>query len=162
MGQFIDELATLLDACRPGVLYLHNPADAHATHRATLHACIEALRRLDSGALPGSIYGVEVWRSLDWLPAGLRATLPIDDPEQLQARLLQCHDSQVSGGKRYDEAILARQRANATLVSSHGVDACSACALAMDLGGLVADPTVSVRDWLAGCLDQFSVELLQD
>lgn len=160
--QLIDHLVAVLENCRPAVLYLHNPADAHATHRATVRACIAALRRLNPALLPENIYGVEVWRSLDWLPAALRTMLPISDPHGLQARLLRCHASQIQGGKRYDEAFIARQRANATLVSSHDVDAGAACALAVDLKTMIGNPGMSERDWLAACLDRFAAELLGD
>ena len=150
--QIAEDLSNLLAQSRPSVLYLHNPADAHATHRAVLRACLTALRRLDPGDLPAEIYGVEVWRSLDWLPPSLRVALPVADPEDLQGRLLRCHDSQISGGKRYDLAILARQRANATLAQFDTVDSADACVLAMDLNPLVRDPTQSEHDWLAHCL----------
>jgi LmbE family N-acetylglucosaminyl deacetylase len=160
--QLIDDLVAVLESCRPTVLYLHNPADAHATHRATLRACIAALRRLDPASLPRNIYGIEVWRSLDWLPSALRTALPISDPNNLQARLLGCHDSQIQGGKRYDEAFVARQRANATLVSSHAVDAGAACVLAMNLNALAGNTGMSERDWLAMCLERFAAELLDD
>ena len=158
----VDDLLVVLETCRPGVLYLHNPADAHSTHRATLRACLAALRRLDAALRPPKIYGVEVWRSLDWLPADLRTALPISDPTGLQARLLRCHDSQIQGGKRYDEAFIARQRANATLVSSRDVDADAACILAVDLNPLLVNPRLSQRDWLAMWVDRFAAELLDD
>ena len=90
----------------------------------------------------------------------LRRALPIADPGALQSRLLQCHDSQVSGGKRYDRAIVARQQANATLASGETVDDCEACVLAMDLKPLVDDPAMTVQDWLARCLERFTAELL--
>jgi LmbE family N-acetylglucosaminyl deacetylase len=158
----VEDLVTILDACRPTVLYLHNPADAHATHRAVLRACLAALRELEASRRPSEILGVEVWRSLDWLPPKLRKALPIHDPDALQERLLRCHDSQISGGKRYDTAILARQRANATLASGDSVDECSACVLATDLRALVEDPALTVRDWLARRLDAFRQELLAE
>ena len=93
---------------------------------------------------------------------GLRkgsATL-IDRSRANKRRVLQCHDSQVSGGKRYDRAVVARQQANATLASGETVDHCDACVLAMDLRPLVDDPAMTVQGWLARCLDRFTAELL--
>ena len=110
--------------------------------------------------LPRQIYGVEVWRSLDWLPEEYRVALPVHDPEGLQQALLRCHDSQVGGGKRYDVAILARQRANATLAASHQLDNGEACVLAMDLGPLVRDRAQDPGAWLARCFDAFRRELM--
>lgn len=155
-----EALASALAECRPDTVYLHNLADSHATHRAVARASLEALRRLPADALPREIYGVEVWRSLDWLPAEYRVALPVRDPGGLQQALLQCHDSQIGGGKRYDLAILARQRANATLAASHQLDDEHACILAMDLGPLVRDPALDAAAWLDRCIEAFRGELL--
>lgn len=155
----VEDLAHILQQAQPRVLYLHNLADQHATHRALARACITALRQLPPDQRPAAVYGVEVWGSLDWLPAPYRAALAIDDPDGLQAQLLQCHDSQVSGGKRYDEAIIARQRANATLSASHDTDELSASLLAMDLTPLLENPELSPQAFLAQCLDAFATSL---
>jgi LmbE family N-acetylglucosaminyl deacetylase len=156
----VDDLVSLLQQLRADSLYMHSPADAHATHRATLAACISALRTLPPEKVAEKLYGVEVWRSLDWLPEQQRIRLPISDPDDLQSRLLRCHDSQIRGGKRYDLAIPARQRANATLSSSDRVDEFEACSLAMDLRPLIDDPGLTARELLERCLEQFSAELL--
>jgi LmbE family N-acetylglucosaminyl deacetylase len=159
-AQLADALARIIDECRPDTIYLHNLADAHATHRAVARASLEALRQIPASRLPREVYGVEVWRSLDWLPAEYRVALPVCDPGGLQEALLRCHDSQVGGGKRYDLAILARQRANATLAASHQLDSEQACVLAMDLTPLVHDRDQDPREWLQGCIESFRQELL--
>jgi LmbE family N-acetylglucosaminyl deacetylase len=155
-GGLVENLVSILAECRPEVVYLHNLADAHATHRAVTRASLAALRQVSA---PREVYGVEVWRSLDWLPASVRASLPVRDKKELQLALLRCHDSQVSGGKRYDEAIIARQRANATLAESHGLDRAEACTLAMDLIPLLRDPGLDPQAWLEGHIDAFRDEL---
>lgn len=152
-------LGAILAGCRPHTLYMHNFADAHATHRAVARATLAALRQLPREQQPARVYGVEVWRSLDWLPPPLRVSLPLRDDEELQAALLRCHDSQVSGGKRYDKAILARQVANGTLSESHDTDRASGCVLAMDLGPLLDDPSRSADDWLDHCIAALRSEL---
>ena len=158
-GELADNLTAILSSCQPHILYMHNLADAHATHRAVAKATLAALRRLAPAQLPAKVYGVEVWRSLDWLPQPPRVSLPLRDEARLQATLLRCHNSQISGGKRYDEAILARQAANATLAESHDIDRASSCVLAMDLSELVGDPTLSADEWLARCVEAFRREL---
>ncbi len=158
-ADLVDCLEAIVLACRPTTLFLHNLADAHATHRALARSTLSALRQLPAEVRPEAVYGVEVWRSLDWLPERFRVTLPIDDPDGLQARLLRCHDSQISGGKRYDTAILARQQANATLAESHGVDTVTACLLAMDLAPLLESPDLETDRFLAECLEGFRVDL---
>lgn len=155
----VEDLLQILARARPRVLYLHNLADQHATHRALARSCIAALRRLAPDARPTEIYGVEVWGSLDWCPASNRVALPVLDGDGLQARLLRCHDSQINGGKRYDHAVIARQTANATLVESHRVDVTGACLLAMDLGPLLENDTLDIDDFLTGAISDFSSQV---
>jgi LmbE family N-acetylglucosaminyl deacetylase len=157
----VEDLSVLLRRLRPDALYMHSPADAHATHRATLAASIAALRTLPGESVAEKLYGVEVWRGLDWLPEHLRIRLPIIDPNGLQSRLLRCHDSQIRGGKRYDLAIPSRQRANATLSSTHQIDEFEACTLAIDLRPLIDDPGLAIRELLEHCLEQFRADLLE-
>ncbi len=158
--ELVDCLENVLRECRPDTVFLHNPADAHATHRRVARSSLAALQRLSAAQRPTRIYGVEVWRSLDWLPAQYRAVLPVEDPQALQARLLGCHDSQVSGGKRYDQAIIARQRANATLLDSHEVDRHDACILAMDLMPLLDDTGLDLDTYLTDALASLRDSLL--
>jgi len=158
----IDNLALVLAHCKPHSVYLHNPADAHATHRAAVSLCMQALQALPQGQLPAEVHGVEVWRSLDWLTDPFRRSLPVSDPGKLQQALLRCHDSQVSGGKRYDTAIIARQQANATLAESHAVDQQQPCALAMNLRPVLEDPSVDLPAYLQRCLREFSGSLTDD
>lgn len=155
-----DNLTSILSDCRPHTLYMHNFADSHATHRAVARATLAALRRLPPEQQPARAWGVEVWRSLDWLPQPHRVSLPLQDDGELQAALLRCHDSQISGGKRYDQAILARQTANATLAESHDTDQTRSCVLAMDIRPLLDDPAMSTEAWLARCVDAFRCELV--
>ena len=157
--ELIDELERILRKTRPSVVYLHNLADRHATHRALARASIAALRRLPAEVAPDAVYGVEVWGSLDWCPPPHRIDLPLHDTQNLQELLLRCHDSQVTGGKRYDLAIVARQRANATLAHSHDIDRDASCLLAMDLAPLLAEPALTPEDFLERCLDAFRQSL---
>jgi hypothetical protein len=49
------------------------------------------------------------------------------------------YDSQISGGKRYDQASLARRRANATYFESHGVDIMTGLSFGMDMTKLILE-----------------------
>ncbi len=155
----VEQLSDILTRSAPKVVYLHNLADSHATHRAVSRASLAALRALPSEQQPEAVFAVEVWGSLDWLPPQYRRALPIDDPENLQGQLLRCHNSQVSGGKRYDEAIRARQRANATMTDSHATDRADACVLAMDLRPLLQDPELSPDSFLERCIADFAASI---
>ena len=153
-------LLDLLVQSNPDTVYIHQLVDRHATHRALGRASMSALCKLPATLRPKAVYGVEVWGSLDWLPATWRKALPIEDPNELQAALLRCHDSQINGGKRYDKAVIARQRANATLAESHSTDAMTACALAMDLTHLLEDDGPSIDAFLRSCFAEFADSLV--
>ncbi|MEM0953501.1 MAG: PIG-L family deacetylase [Pseudomonadota bacterium] len=152
-------LISILEQSTPEIVYIHQLVDRHATHRALGRASMNALCRLPAEQRPNAVYGVEVWGSLDWLPAAWRKALPINDPDELQAALLRCHDSQINGGKRYDKAVIARQKANATLAESHSTDTMAACALAMDLTHLLDEGAQGIDAFLRGCFSEFAESL---
>lgn len=135
----IEDIKNILLATQPETLYLHNPFDRHASHRAVLTACIEALRELPESKRPKHCYGVEVWRSLDFLPEHLRIGLPTDQVPGLASQLICAFRSQVEGGKRYDLAFTGRGFANATFAESHHVDEAHSVSFALDLMSLMND-----------------------
>jgi LmbE family N-acetylglucosaminyl deacetylase len=138
----IADIKAILLATQPEILYLHNPLDRHDSHRAILRICVEALRQLDPAQRPHKIFGVEVWRSLDFLPEALRIALPTDIVPNIAEKLIEAFKSQVYGGKRYDLAFLGRTLSNATFAESHHVDQASALSFAMDLNPLIEDKTL--------------------
>ncbi|HSJ58178.1 MAG TPA: PIG-L family deacetylase [Anaerolineae bacterium] len=152
----VDDLVSVLRAAGPGAVYTHNPADRHDTHVAVALRTIEALRRLPPAGRPGRVYGVEVWRDLDWLVDDDRVVLDVSAHENLQAALLGVFDSQIAGGKRYDLATLGRRRANATYLASHDVDAGSGVTLALDLTPLIEDPALDVAAYVLAAVDRLA------
>ncbi len=150
-----DDLAAILRATRPRFVYLHNPADKHDTHVATMLRALAALRRLPPAERPERVYGCEVWRDLDWLGDDEKQALPVGGRPNLAAALLGVFDSQVCGGKRYDLAAIGRRLANATFFASHEVDQADALTYAMDLTPLVADPALDVADYALAAIDRF-------
>ncbi len=151
----VDALESLLIACRPQVLYLHNPADKHDTHIATLTRCLEALRRVPAEARPQQVYGCEVWRDLDWLDDRLKVALPVAAYPDLAAKLIAVFDSQVAGGKDYVAATLGRRRANATFFEPRAVDQAEAYTFAVDLMPLLEDSQLSLRDFTTKLVQRF-------
>jgi len=139
-GEVVDDLVAVLAATRPSTVYTHNLADKHETHVAVALRVIAAIRRLPAGQRPAQLYGLEVWRDLDWLSDADKVRFDTSAHENLQAALMGLYDSQIAGGKRYDLATVGRHRANATFFESHGVDTTTGVAVAMDLGELVTDP----------------------
>jgi LmbE family N-acetylglucosaminyl deacetylase len=151
----VEDIAAILRASRPRIVYLHNPADKHDTHIGVVLRSVAALRAAREETRPEKVYGCEVWRDLDWLPDEVKQVLPASARSNIAASLVGVFDSQVSGGKRYDLATAGRRLAHATYYASHGTDQESALNFAMDLTPLVDDPSVSVADFVLGRIDLF-------
>lgn len=158
-ASLVGELESLLRACRPETLYLHNPADKHDTHVATLCRCIEALRRLPPEARPQRVYGCEVWRDLDWLPDEEKIRLPASRYPELAERLIQVFESQIQGGKDYVRATLGRRWANATFFAARAVDEASAFTVAMDLKPLLEDADLDLKTYALRRIDRFRADV---
>lgn len=154
------DLADILRATRPEVVYTHNLADKHDTHVAVAMRTIDAIRTLPADARPARLYGCEVWRDLDWLPDADKVAFDLSAHENLQAALLGVFDSQICGGKRYDLATQGRRRAHATYASSHATDAAALLNYAMDLTPLVVDPLIDPAAFVAGFIDRFRSDVI--
>jgi len=144
----ISDIANLVAAAKPTVIYTHNLADKHDTHVGVTLRVIEALRNMDPAAHPQKVYGCEVWRDLDWLLDEDKIIFDVSAHENLQASLLGVFDSQISGGKRYDLASMGRRRANATYFASHGTDIVTGMIYGIDLTPLVRNPNLGIHDYL--------------
>ena len=155
----IEDISGLLRACRPQVVYTHNLADKHDTHVAVALRVVEAARSLAPAERPQRLYGCEVWRGLDWLMDADKVMMDLSNQECLQAALLGVFDSQISGGKRYDLASLARRRANATYSESHQVDAFTGLSFAMDLTPLMDADRTSPDEWVQTFIQRFAQDV---
>jgi LmbE family N-acetylglucosaminyl deacetylase len=153
----IQTLSDILTRAQPETVYLHNPADRHATHVAVCVHTIEALRR--SNHLPKEVFGVEVWRSLDWVSSEARILLDVSEVDALQQRLLNIYKSQLEGGKRLDAAIRARNIANATFDSEREADAILYGSYALDLLPLVCDTDLTVAGYVESLVDGIKIEI---
>ncbi|MEA3342061.1 MAG: PIG-L family deacetylase, partial [Chloroflexota bacterium] len=157
----VEDIALLLKATRPDVVYTHNLADKHDTHVAVALRVIEALRRLPAGERPRRLYGCEVWRDLDWMTDADKTVFDCSAHENLQAALLGVFDSQVCGGKRYDLATMGRRRANATYYASHDTDAATGMTFAMNLTPLIQDPTRDIPAYVQEFINRFAREVAE-
>ena len=149
------DLRQIFAACRPDVVYLHNPADKHDTHVAVFLRCLEAIRSLPKAQRPRQVLGCEVWRDLDWLPDAEKVALDASAQPRLARTLLTVFKSQVDGGKRYDLATLGRRAAHATYQTSGATDATDALTLAMDLTVLARVDSLDVETFTTGLLRRF-------
>jgi len=154
-----EDLAKILVAAKPDVVYLHNPADKHDTHVGVAMRSIAALRTVRDQVKLRKVYGCEVWRDLDWLLDEDKQVLPVSARSNIAAALVGVFDSQVSGGKRYDLATAGRRLAHATYHASHGTDQESALNFAMDLTPLIEDPSLSVAGYVLSLVDRFRADV---
>ncbi|HSC89435.1 MAG TPA: PIG-L family deacetylase [Polyangiaceae bacterium] len=155
----VDELARIIEATRPQVLYTHNLTDKHDTHVGVVLRTIAALRKLPREARPERVIGCEVWRDLDWVPDQLKVVMDVTRHENLQAALLGVFDSQIAGGKRYDLAALGRRKAHSTFSESHGVDKAQGLIYGVDLRPLVDDESLAPLAYVDRLLAAFREEV---
>jgi LmbE family N-acetylglucosaminyl deacetylase len=155
----VEDLALVLKAASPEVVYTHNLADKHDTHVAVTLRLIEAIRSLPAEERPRQLYGCEVWRDLDWMADADKTTFEVSAHESLQAALLGIFDSQICGGKRYDLATMGRRRAHATYHESHSTDLTTGMIFAMDLTPLVEEPDRDVQAYVQEHVNRFAQEV---
>lgn len=155
----VDDMAQLLLAARPEIVYTHNLADKHDTHVGVAVKLIEALRRVPRDQRPRKVYGCEVWRDLDWMTDSDKNPFDCSPHENLQAALLGVFDSQIAGGKRYDLATMGRRKAHATYFASHGTDETTGLNFGMDLTPLIEDETADVVEFAMGFIARFRDEV---
>ncbi len=155
----VNDLMQVLQAARPDVVYLHNPADKHDTHVACMLRALSALRALPEDHRPERVIGCEIWRSLDWLRDEEKVVLDVDRHRNMAAALSGVFDSQITGGKRYDTANMGRQAANAKFFESHATDASMALTWGIDLTLLVQKPELSVTEYTRGFIERFEEDV---
>jgi LmbE family N-acetylglucosaminyl deacetylase len=157
--QPVEDIANLLQAAHPEIVYTHNLADKHDTHVSVALRVITAIRSLPESERPKKLYGCEVWRDLDWMMDNAKVSFDLTKHESLQAALLGVFDSQICGGKRYDLATMGRRRANATYFESHGVDVTLGMSYAMDLTPLVTDSGQDIPAYVQEFIDRFAEDV---
>lgn len=159
--EVVDELAGIIAAATPEVVYTHNLADKHDTHVATALRTIAAIRSLPAGSRPKALYGCEVWRDLDWMTDDDKVLFDVSQHGNLSAALIGVYDSQVAGGKRYDLATEGRRLANATYLASHEVDEAQALIVGMDLTPLISDEVQDPARFVTDHITRMQREITQ-
>jgi LmbE family N-acetylglucosaminyl deacetylase len=158
--EVVEDLYNILMATRPDVVYAHNPADKHPTHVGTSRALVKAIRKMELDKRPEKLLGCEIWRDLDWLPDSLKVVLDVSERANISSALSGIFDSQITGGKRYDQAVAGRRKAHATFFESHNVDEAEALSFAMDMTPLVKDVSLSTAEFVSGLIEAFKAEVL--
>ena len=157
----VKDIAAVLKAARPEVVYTHNLTDKHDTHVGVALEVIEAIRGLPAAGRPKHLYGCEVWRDLDWMVDADKVAFDASAHENLQAALLGVFDSQICGGKRYDLATMGRRRAHATYQATHGTDVTTGIVFAMDLTPLIKDPGKNIQAYAQEFINRFSQDVTE-
>lgn len=160
-GALVGDLTAILKATRPQTVYTHVPSDKHDTHVGVVRAVIEAVRRLPHAERPERIYGCEIWRDLDWLPDDRKVVLDVSARANISSALSGVFDSQISGGKRYDDAVMGRRKAHATFFESHAVDSATLLTFAMDLTPLAQDDALSLAEYTASLIDALKADVVK-
>ena len=155
----VEDLALLLRTAHPQSVFTHNLADKHDTHVSTALRVISAIRSLPEEDRPAKLFGCEVWRSLDWMIDPDKVAMDLSEHENLQAALLGVFDSQIAGGKRYDQASLGRRKANATYFETHGVDLTTGLSFAMDMTQLITEVNFDPQEYVVGLIEHFRKEV---
>ncbi len=157
----VSDLYEILKATHPQAVYTHAPSDKHDTHVGVVRAVIAAIRQMPQAERPAQVYGCEIWRDLDWLPDDRKVVLNVSDRPNIATALSAVFDSQISGGKRYDEAVMGRRKAHATFFESHAVDAATMLTFAMDLSPLVRDEALSLAAYTALLIDEMKADVVK-
>ncbi|MDD4871955.1 MAG: PIG-L family deacetylase [Kiritimatiellae bacterium] len=155
-----DDFRTILSFAKPTVIYTHNLTDKHDTHVGVVLKLISMLRELSPEKRPEKVYGVEIWRDLDWMPDKAKVVLDVSGADHTAAALLGVYDSQIAGGKRYDLATMGRWRANATYFESHGVDTTQMTSFAMDLTPLITNKDLDIVDYATDFVSKFKDDVV--
>lgn len=156
----LKDLNSILSQAAPGIVYTHNLADKHDTHVGVALKVIDCLRGIPKGQRPRKVYGVEIWRGLDWMPDKSKVVLDVSGSDNMVKALIGVFASQIAGGKRYDLATVGRWHANATYLESHGVDKQQSAIFAMDLTPLIEDDKSDIIDYVTGFVEQLKNDVI--
>lgn len=158
-GLPVEDIARVLAAAKPEVVYTHNPADKHEAHLGVVVKTIAAIRSLPKADRPKKIYGCEVWRNLDWMNDSEKVLHDTTGHDSFAGALNGIFDSQIAGGKRYDRAVMGRRFANATFFEAHASDSSDQLSFAMDLSPLAQDDTIDLVDYTVGFIKSFEADV---
>lgn len=160
--EIINEYIEIIKELKPEVIYTHNLLDKHPTHLGVVIKVIEALRRLEGEYQVKHLYGMEVWRDLDWANDEDKIAFDVSNNKKLQKDILNVFKSQIIGGKRYDLATIGRRYANATYSQSHSVDSMGMITFGIELTKLIKNKNLSIVDYASKLIDNFKNSTLNE
>jgi LmbE family N-acetylglucosaminyl deacetylase len=152
-----NDLSHIIDITKPHTIYTHSPFDFHITHLAVVSRVIGVLSNLKERYICQKIIGCEVWGSLDWLPQERKILLDVSQNINLQSNLIKVFDSQISRGKDFAAATLARRKANATFQKTMKEDSYKGITLAVLLNDTVVK-NISLEDFVDSVFREYAQE----
>lgn len=158
----VDDLEKILRVTRPEKIYTHNIADKHKTHVGVVLKLVAAILRLPMNMRPKELIGCPVWRDLDWLCDKDKVVMVVDGDDALADRLMEVYQSQIAGGKRYDEATRGRRRASATYFESYKVDTAKNIIFGMDMTDLINERSITPRELFERYHASFGEEVMSN
>lgn len=160
--EIVNQYVDIIKKLRPEVIYTHNILDKHPTHLGVVFKVIKALRKLPKQYLPKHIYGMEVWRDLDWVNDEDKIAFDVSYNRKLQKDILNVFKSQIIGGKRYDLATMGRRYANATYAQSHSVDVMKMISFGIELMPLIKNKDLSIVEFAHGFIKRFENSVINE
>ncbi len=154
-----EDLRRIIELANADVIYTHNLLDKHYAHVAVTIQTIQAIRGLDKERRPKRVIGCEVWRDLDWLVGDDKVVMDVSGEENLQRKLLEVFESQLTG-KRYDLASMGRRVAHATYLDPHENDKVSGAVLGMDLTSLIEDDDLDIENYARGYVERLNEDVV--
>jgi len=151
----VEDIKRLILGAKPKVIYTHNLADKHSTHVGVALKLIRAIRELPAELRPEKLYGCEVWGKMDWINDNEKVIFNVSDHPNIAQSLLGVFDSQICGGKRYDQAVCGNRQSNATFSSSANVDRYSSVIYGMDMTELIKDEKIDIGEYIKGYINRF-------
>ena len=159
-SEVLTDIIEIILKYQPEIVYTHNLCDKHPTHIGVVMHVIESLKSLESRKKPLELYGVEVWKDLDWMVDKNKVVFDVSSAKKMTKKQLLAHRSQVVGGKRYDTATIGRRSANATYYQSHSVDVSDQMIFAMDLLPLIDGSADNIIAYAKKQINDFEQEVI--
>jgi LmbE family N-acetylglucosaminyl deacetylase len=153
------DLCSILELCRPRVVYTHCLTDKHDTHVAVALRVIEALRKLPKNRRPKKLVGCEVWRGLDWMRDEDKLAMPLGENSKFAVRLMGVYQSQKVKGKHFAQAAAGRWRANAVFHEIPIQYPNRDISWGMDMTALLENPSLNPVRYARAYIDRFYKEI---
>lgn len=96
---------------------------------------------------PKKVYGMEVWRSLDWLSGKDRLVFDTSMHPEIESGVITAFESQCTPLKRFDLAAIGRRLGNATFQAPRDNDVTNSCNIGVDLTPLIENPELDIEEF---------------